>query len=55
MTTGARHLQREYGTIVGQEDFAAYVTGLRLQYKIDINKSALEEQASAYSVFSPDW
>jgi peptidyl-prolyl cis-trans isomerase D len=35
-------LQREYGTIVGQEDFAAYVTGLRQQYKIDINKSALE-------------
>ncbi|MBK7677414.1 MAG: SurA N-terminal domain-containing protein [Candidatus Accumulibacter sp.] len=35
-------LQREYGAIVGQEDFAGYVAGLRQQYKIDINKSALE-------------
>ncbi len=34
-------LQREYATILGQEDFAAYLAGLRLRYKIDINRSAL--------------
>ena len=37
-------LQREYGTILGQEDFAAYLAGLRLRYKIDINQSALESK-----------
>lgn len=37
-------LQAEYGTILGQEDFAAYLAGLRLRYKIDINKSALESK-----------
>jgi peptidyl-prolyl cis-trans isomerase D len=37
-------LQREYGTIVGQEDFAAYLAGLRQRYKIDINRSALESK-----------
>jgi hypothetical protein len=42
-------LQREYGTIVGQEDFAAYLSGLRPRYKIDINKSALESGPSGKS------
>lgn len=37
-------LQGEYSTILGQEDFAAYLAGLRLRYKIDINKSALESK-----------
>ncbi|KFB73497.1 MAG: SurA N-terminal domain-containing protein [Candidatus Accumulibacter phosphatis] len=37
-------LQREYSTILGQEDFAAYLAGLRLRYKIDINQSALESK-----------
>ncbi len=37
-------LQREYGTILGQEDFAAYLAGLRQRYKIDINRSALESK-----------
>ncbi|WP_313953997.1 SurA N-terminal domain-containing protein [Accumulibacter sp.] len=34
-------LESEYGKILGQEDFAAYLAGLRLRYKIDINTSAL--------------
>ncbi len=37
-------LQREYATIVGQEDFSAYLSGLRTRYKIDINKPALESK-----------
>ncbi|EXI68776.1 MAG: hypothetical protein AW07_04333 [Candidatus Accumulibacter sp. SK-11] len=37
-------LQREYGMILGQEDFAAYLAGLRQRYKIDINKAALERK-----------
>jgi len=37
-------LQREYSTILGQEDFAAYLSGLRSRYKIDINKSALDSK-----------
>lgn len=37
-------LQREYATILGQEDFTAYLAGLRLQYKTDINKAALESR-----------
>ncbi|MDA0191000.1 MAG: peptidyl-prolyl cis-trans isomerase, partial [Proteobacteria bacterium] len=35
-------LQREYGAVVAQEDFAAYLAALRARYKIDINKAALE-------------
>ncbi len=35
-------LQREYGALVAQEDFAAYLAALRARYKIDINKAALE-------------
>ncbi|HRD90147.1 MAG: SurA N-terminal domain-containing protein [Candidatus Accumulibacter sp.] len=37
-------LQREYALILGQEDFAAYLAGLRQRYKIDINKAALERK-----------
>lgn len=37
-------LQREYSTILGQEDFAAYLAGLRSRYKIDINKAALDSK-----------
>ena len=37
-------LQREYATILGQEDFAAYLAGLRQRSKIDINRSALESK-----------
>ena len=37
-------LQREYSTILGQENFAAYLAGLRTRYKIDINKSALDSK-----------
>ena len=37
-------LQREQETILAQEDFAAYLAGLRLRYKIDINKSAPESK-----------
>ena len=35
-------LQREYSTMAAQEDFAAYLAGLRSRYKVDINKTALE-------------
>ncbi len=37
-------LQREYAQILGQEDFAAYLAGLRQRYRIDINKAALERK-----------
>ncbi|HRF04654.1 SurA N-terminal domain-containing protein [Accumulibacter sp.] len=37
-------LQSEYSTILGQEDFAAYLAGLRSRYKIDINQSALDSK-----------
>lgn len=35
-------LQREYGGIVAQQDLSAYLADLRLRYKININKTALE-------------
>jgi peptidyl-prolyl cis-trans isomerase D len=35
-------LQRDYSTMAAQEDFAAYLAGLRMRYKIEINKTALE-------------
>jgi len=35
-------LQRDYSTMVAQEDFAGYLAGLRARYKIDINTAALE-------------
>ncbi len=34
-------MQREYGTLVAQEELAAYLAGLRLRYKININTAAL--------------
>jgi peptidyl-prolyl cis-trans isomerase D len=37
-------LQREYATVIGQEDFSAYLSGLRSRYKVDINKAALESK-----------
>lgn len=37
-------LQSEYGTIVAQEDFAAYLTALRARYKVEINKASLESK-----------
>jgi peptidyl-prolyl cis-trans isomerase D len=37
-------LQREYSTIIAQEDFAAYLGALRARYKVDINKAALENK-----------
>ncbi|MBK8744547.1 SurA N-terminal domain-containing protein [Propionivibrio sp.] len=37
-----QQLQREYTTIVAQEDLSAFLVGLRSRYKIDINKAALE-------------
>jgi peptidyl-prolyl cis-trans isomerase D len=37
-------LKREYSTVLGQEDFAAYLAGLRSRYKIDINQSALDSK-----------
>ncbi|MFZ2855453.1 MAG: SurA N-terminal domain-containing protein [Rhodocyclaceae bacterium] len=35
-------LQRDYSTMAAQEDFAAYLAGLRARSKIEINKAALE-------------
>ena len=37
-------LQREYGAIVAQQDLSAYLADLRLRYKININKAALESK-----------
>lgn len=37
-------LQREYGKILGQEDFAAYLASLRARYKIDINSAAFSKE-----------
>lgn len=37
-----RVLQRDYTTLVAQEDFAAYLSSLRKRYKVEINKAALE-------------
>ncbi len=34
-------MQREYGALVAQEELAAYLAGLRLRYKININTTAL--------------
>ncbi len=35
-------VRAEFGRIVGQEDFAAYLASLRSRYKVDINKALLE-------------
>jgi peptidyl-prolyl cis-trans isomerase D len=37
-------LRAEYGSIVAQEDLAAYLAGLRARYKIEVNKAALESK-----------
>ncbi len=37
-----RVLQRDYTTLVAQEDFAAYLSSLRKRYKVEINKPALD-------------
>jgi peptidyl-prolyl cis-trans isomerase D len=37
-----RVLQTEYTALVAQEDFAAYLGGLRQRYKVEINKAAIE-------------
>ena len=39
-----KKFQSEYGEIIAQQDLSAYLSGLRLRYKIDINKSALESR-----------
>ncbi|MBI2305739.1 MAG: SurA N-terminal domain-containing protein [Rhodocyclales bacterium] len=39
-----RVLQSEYTALVAQEDFAAYLSGLRQRAKIEINKAALESK-----------
>lgn len=36
-------LQKEYTSLVAQEDFAAYLAALRARYKVEIHKAALEE------------
>lgn len=37
-----RVLQRDYTAMLAQEDFAAYLAGLRQRYKVEINKAVLE-------------
>jgi peptidyl-prolyl cis-trans isomerase D len=37
-------LQREYSTVVAQEDFAAYLAALRTRYRVEINKASLENK-----------
>ncbi|MCM8594838.1 SurA N-terminal domain-containing protein [Accumulibacter sp.] len=39
-----RALQRQYDTILGQEDFSAYLASLRQRYRIDVNKALLESK-----------
>ena len=39
-----RVLQSEYTALVSQEDFAAYLAGLRQRYKVEINKSVVESK-----------
>jgi peptidyl-prolyl cis-trans isomerase D len=42
--TGARRSSESTARSSGQEDFAAYLAGLRQRYKIDINNAALESK-----------
>ena len=35
-------LKSEYTKVVSQEDLAAYLSGLRSRYEIDVNRSLLE-------------
>ena len=37
-------VRREYAALLGQEEFHAYLAGLRTRYKIDINKAMLESK-----------
>jgi len=37
-------LQRDYENMTAQEDFTAYLTGLRQRYKVEINKALLENK-----------
>jgi len=39
-----KKFQSEYDEIIAQQDLSAYLSGLRLRYKIDINKSALDSR-----------
>ncbi len=39
-----RALQADYTAIVAQEDFAAYLAGLRKRYKVEVNTGALVER-----------
>jgi len=39
-----RVLQRDYENMTSQEDFAAYLAGLRQRYKVEINKAVLESK-----------
>ncbi|HNJ75889.1 MAG TPA: SurA N-terminal domain-containing protein [Azospira sp.] len=39
-----RVLQRDYENMTAQEDFTAYLTGLRQRYKVEINKALLENK-----------
>ncbi len=39
-----RVLQRDYENMTAQEDFTAYLTGLRQRYKVEINKAVLESK-----------
>ena len=39
-----RVLQRDYENMTAQEDFTAYLTGLRQRYKVEINKAVLENK-----------
>ncbi|MDS4016319.1 MAG: peptidylprolyl isomerase, partial [Candidatus Accumulibacter sp.] len=37
-------MRREHAALLGQEEFHAYLAGLRTRYKIDINKAVLESK-----------
>ena len=39
-----RVLQRDYENMTAQEDFTAYLTGLRQRYKVEINKAVVENK-----------
>ena len=39
-----KRLQAEFGSIIAQQDLAAYLASLRSRYKISINESLLEKE-----------
>lgn len=39
-----KKFQSEFGEIIAQQDLSAYLSGLRLRYKININKAALDSR-----------